>query len=460
MSESIWWKDTAMAENQLLDIKEIVRDSFDEQEVEQLGVKLSQLEPEEIAVALEAMPLEQRISTWQSLLPEEQIHALSYMRDDARENILKQLEAPELSLLVERMDVDDLIEMLDELPAAVYQEACSKLDATDKEWLATALAYTDEQCGRYADHDVLTIRNNAKIRDAIRLFKKLNEDAEYHDALMVVDRTGRYVGMLLSISLLGQPSHLPIVEFIDDEAPVVEGEMDLDKGSDIVARSGYTALAVIDEEGKLLGRLSIGEALENVRRSLEGQFMHTAGLDETEDLFAPVMNSAKRRAIWLGINLLTAFLASWTIGLFEATLQQVVALAVLMPIVASMGGIAGSQTLTLIIRGLALGQITPKTYWTLLRKELGVGLLNGLLWAGVIAVVTYFWFNDMIIGAVIGLAIVINILVAAASGVMIPVLLEKVKIDPALSGSVILTTITDVIGFFVFLGLGSILLIP
>ncbi len=449
-----------MAENQLLDIKEIVRDSFDEQEVEQLGVKLSQLEPEEIAVALEAMPLEQRISTWQSLLPEEQIHALSYMRDDARENILKQLEAPELSLLVERMDVDDLIEMLDELPAAVYQEACSKLDATDKEWLATALAYTDEQCGRYADHDVLTIRNNAKIRDAIRLFKKLNEDAEYHDALMVVDRTGRYVGMLLSISLLGQPSHLPIVEFIDDEAPVVEGEMDLDKGSDIVARSGYTALAVIDEEGKLLGRLSIGEALENVRRSLEGQFMHTAGLDETEDLFAPVMNSAKRRAIWLGINLLTAFLASWTIGLFEATLQQVVALAVLMPIVASMGGIAGSQTLTLIIRGLALGQITPKTYWTLLRKELGVGLLNGLLWAGVIAVVTYFWFNDMIIGAVIGLAIVINILVAAASGVMIPVLLEKVKIDPALSGSVILTTITDVIGFFVFLGLGSILLIP
>ena len=449
-----------MAENQLLDIKEIVRDSFDEQEVEQLGVKLSQLEPEEIAVALEAMPLEQRISTWQSLHPDEQIHALSYMRDDARENIFKQLEAPELSVLVDRMDVDDLIEMLDELPAAVYQEACSKLDATDKEWLATALAYTDEQCGRYADHDVLTIRNNAKIRDAIRLFKKLNEDAEYHDALMVVDRTGRYVGMLLSINLLGQPSHLPIVEFIDDEAPVVDGEMDLDKGSDIVARSGYTALAVIDEEGKLLGRLSIGEALENVRRSLESQFMHTAGLDETEDLFAPVMNSAKRRAVWLGINLLTAFLASWTIGLFEATLQQVVALAVLMPIVASMGGIAGSQTLTLIIRGLALGQITPKTYWTLLRKELGVGLINGVLWAAVIAVVTYFWFNDLIIGTVIGLAIVINILVAAASGVVIPVLLEKVKIDPALSGSVILTTITDVIGFFVFLGLGSLLLLP
>jgi magnesium transporter len=235
--------------------------------------------------------------------------------------------------------------------------------------------------------------------------------------------------------------------------------MGLDEGSDLVARSGYSALAVVDSEDKLLGRLSIGEALENVRRSLEGQFMHTAGLDEEEDLFAPIINSAKRRALWLGINLLTAFLAAWTIGLFEATLQQVVALAVLMPIVASMGGIAGSQTLTLIIRGLALGQITPQTYWTLMRKELGVGAINGVLWALVIAGITYLWFGDWIIASVISLAIVINICVAAFSGVVIPVWLEKMKIDPALSGSVILTTVTDVIGFFAFLGLGSLFLL-
>jgi magnesium transporter len=449
-----------MVEKELLDIEEIVRDSFDEEEVEQLGVKLSQLEPEEIAVALEAMPLEQRISTWQSLEAEEQIHALNYMREDARKNIFKQLDEHELTTLVERMDVDDLIEMLDELPTAVYQAACLKLDASEKLWLATALAYTDEQCGRYADHDVLTITKNAKVRDAVRLFKKLHEDSEYHDALMVVDRTGRYVGLLHGTTLLGEPSHLPVFEFIDEQAPVVEGDMDLDTGSDLVARSGYTALAVVDDEGKLLGRISIGEALENVRSSLESQFMHTAGLHENEDLFAPVIASAKSRAVWLGINLLTAFLASWTIGLFEATLEQVVALAVLMPIVASMGGIAGSQTLTLIIRGLALGQITPQTYFTLMRKELSIGLINGVLWALVIFGVTYLWFGDMIIGTVIALAIVINICVAALSGVVIPVWLEKAKIDPALSGSVILTTITDVIGFFVFLGLGSLLLLP
>ncbi|MCA1928687.1 magnesium transporter [Rheinheimera sp.] len=448
-----------MVENTQLDIEEIVRDSFDENETEQLAEKLDQLEPEEIAFALEAMPLEQRVGTWLTLEKEQQIAALTYMRVDARSNIFKQLETAQLHELVEEIDVDDLIELLDELPEAIYQYACSRLDQSEKRWLDQALTYDDEQCGRYADHDVLILSKNAKVRDAVRLFKKLTEDAEYQEALFVVDRTGRYVGLLQGIRLLGQPNHMPVVEFIDAEAPVVQGDMELDEGSDLVARSGYSALAVVDSEGKLLGRLSIGEALENVRRSLEGQFMHTAGLDEEEDLFAPIFNSAKRRALWLGINLLTAFLAAWTIGLFEATLQQVVALAVLMPIVASMGGIAGSQTLTLIIRGLALGQITPQTYWTLMRKELGVGAINGVLWALVIAGITYLWFGDWIIATVISLAIVINICVAAFSGVVIPVWLEKMKIDPALSGSVILTTVTDVIGFFAFLGLGSLFLI-
>jgi magnesium transporter len=448
-----------MVENTPLDIEEIVRDSFDENETEQLAEKLDQLEPEEIAIALEAMPLEQRVSTWLTLEKEQQIASLTYMRVDARSNIFKQLETAQLHELVEEIDVDDLIELLDELPDAIYQYACSRMDQSEKRWLDQALTYDDEQCGRYADHDVLIVSKNAKVRDAVRLFKKLTEDAEYQEALFVVDRTGRYVGLLQGIRLLGQPNHMPVVEFIDAEAPVVQGDMELDTGSDLVARSGYSALAVVDSEGKLLGRLSIGEALENVRRSLEGQFMHTAGLDEEEDLFAPIVNSAKRRALWLGINLLTAFLAAWTIGLFEATLQQVVALAVLMPIVASMGGIAGSQTLTLIIRGLALGQITPQTYWTLMRKELSIGAINGVIWALVIAGITYLWFGDWIIAGVISFAIVINICVAAFSGVVIPVWLEKMKIDPALSGSVILTTVTDVIGFFAFLGLGSLFLL-
>lgn len=448
-----------MAENPLLDIEDIVRGSLTDEDSSSLIEKISQLEPEEIALVLEAMPVEQRVSTWLELHPDDQVAALTYMRVDARENIFKQLDEQQLRTLVEGMEVDDLIELLDELPQRIYTYACSRLDASQRSWLETALTYDDDQCGRYADHDLLIINKNAKVRDGIRMFRKLADDAEYQDALFVIDRTGRYAGLVHATALLGQPSHLPVENFLDKDAPVVTGEMELEQGSDIVSRSGYTALAVVDADDKLLGRLSIGEALENVRRALESQFMHTAGLDEEEDLFAPVFDSAKRRALWLGINLLTAFLAAWTIGLFEATLQQVVALAVLMPIVASMGGIAGSQTLTLMIRGLALEQITPQTYMMLFRKELGVGAINGVLWALVIAVITYFWFGDWIIGGVIGLAIVINIIAAAISGGFIPIWLEKLDIDPALSGSVILTTVTDVVGFFAFLGLGSLFLL-
>jgi magnesium transporter len=448
-----------MAENQPLDIEEIVRDSFNENEAEQLTGKLSQLEPEEIAIALEAMPVEQRVSTWLSLHPDDQIAALTYMRVDARDNIFKQLDEAQLRSLVEGMEVDDLIELLDELPQRIYDYACSRLDESQRRWLDTALAYDEDQCGRYADHDMLIINKNAKVRDAIRLFRQLPDDAEYHDALFVVDRTGRYAGQVRATQLLGLSSHLPIEAIIDNDAPVVEGEMELEQGSDIVSRSGYTALAVVDDEGKLLGRLSIGEALENVRRSLESQFMHTAGLDEEEDLFAPVFYSARRRALWLGVNLITAFLAANTIGLFEATLAEIVALAVLMPIVASMGGIAGSQTLTLIIRGLALEQITPQTHMTLLRKAIGVAAINGVLWGAVIALLTYLWFDNWIICAVIGLAVIINIIVSAFAGVIIPIWMKKINIDPALAGSVVLTAITDMTGFFVFLGLGSLLLL-
>ena len=448
-----------MVDHPHLDLEEIVRDSFDEDELQQLLARLTELEPAELALALESMPLEQRLNCYLGLAVSDQIDALMSMRVDARENIFRQLDDQQLRTLVEEMDVDALLELLDELPTRFYDYACSRLDASQRRWLETALTYDEDQCGRYADHDLLIINKNARVRDAIRLFQNLPDDAEYQDTLFVIDRTGRYAGQIQASRLLGQATHLPVDPLIDPDAPVVEGELDLDQGSDIVSRSGYTALAVVDSDGKLLGRLSIGEALENVRRSLESQFMHTAGLDEEEDLFAPVMISAKRRALWLGINLLTAFLAAWTIGLFEATLQQVVALAVLMPIVASMGGIAGSQTLTLMIRGLALEQITEQTYMALLRKEMGVAALNGVLWSVVIAVITYFWFGDWLIGGIIGAAIVINIVIAAVSGVYIPRWLDKLNIDPALSGSVILTTVTDVVGFFAFLGLGSLFLL-
>jgi magnesium transporter len=216
---------------------------------------------------------------------------------------------------------------------------------------------------------------------------------------------------------------------------------------------------VVDAGGKLLGRITIDDVVDIIREEGEHQFMGQAGLSEEEDMFAPVLTSARRRALWLGVNLLTAFLASWVIGQFEATLDKVVALAVLMPIVASMGGIAGSQTLTLAIRGIALGQLTRKNARQLMLKELAVGAINGVIWAGVVALVAGVWFSSLQIAGLIGVAIVINLLFAAFSGALLPLLLERFGIDPALAGGVLLTTVTDVVGFFAFLGLAALTIV-
>ncbi|CAM5192897.1 magnesium transporter MgtE N-terminal domain-containing protein [Alishewanella longhuensis] len=219
-----------MVENQHLDLEEIVRDSFDEDEFNQLLTRLTELEPAELALALESMPLEQRLNCWLGLAPEDQIEALTHMRVDARENIFKQLDDAQLKTLVEEMDVDALLELLDELPQRLYDYACSRLDASQRRWLETALTYDEDQCGRYADHDLLILNKNAKVRDAIRLFQNIPTDAEYQDTLFVIDRTGRYAGQIQASSLLGRASHLPIEGFIDEDSPVVEGQLDLDAG--------------------------------------------------------------------------------------------------------------------------------------------------------------------------------------------------------------------------------------
>jgi magnesium transporter len=252
---------------------------------------------------------------------------------------------------------------------------------------------------------------------------------------------------------------LPISELAENDFPALNAKDDIYTAADRVAQSGESALPVLGDDGLLIGRLGMGTAYKLQSERAESQLMASAGLDESEDLFSSVTKSSKNRAIWLGINLLTAFLASAFIGLFEATIQQVVALAVLMPIVASMGGIAGSQTLTLIVRGLALGQVSSANLKALLTKEFKVGVLNGILWAIVIGAITGFWFDNMMLGLVISMAIVANIISAALAGVFIPVILVRFKIDPALSGSVILTTVTDIVGFVAFLGLGTLFLL-
>lgn len=415
------------------------------------------LEPDDLALALESLPLEKRLAVWQQIPKDEQLDVLVAMRGEARLLLLRQLSRDELHELFDEIEAEDLIELAETVPDAVVDMALGRMDEQQRKYFEMAQQFPEESVGRWLNHDILMVSQNTRVADALRLLRR--EAPDYTEVLYLVDRTGRWAGCTRINRLLSAQPHQNVAELKEEDYPYLHADDDMYEAAEEVERSRYVALPVLSRDGVLLGRLDVGTAMDLLREQAENQLMASAGLAEDADLFAPVKRSAQTRAVWLGINLITAFLASWFIGLFEATIQEVVALAVLMPVVASMGGIAGSQTLTLIVRGLALGQISAANFNALLLKELRVGALNGVLWALVIGVVAAIWFDSVLLGLVIGAAIVANICAAALSGVLIPVLLDKLKLDPALSGSVILTTVTDVIGFVAFLGLGTLILL-
>ncbi|WP_414829310.1 magnesium transporter [Alteromonas sp. H39] len=410
-----------------------------------------------IATLLESLPVERRIAVWDGLPRDRKLDVLVEMRSDPREILIDVVQDNEWAAIFSDIDAEDLLELLDSLPTRLVDLAYAALDAQQQAFFREATAFKDDEVGHWISHELLVLPLNAKVREGLRLIRR--NVPQHCDTVFLVNRSGQFSAAVKLTRLFGAPEHVPLVELTEENIPVLKGNDESTSASLQVQRSGYASLPVVDENNKLLGRLEIQSAGELINEFYERQVMASAGMDEDEDLFSPVAKSARNRAVWLGINLLTAFLASWFIGLFEATLQQVVALAVLMPVVASMGGIAGSQTLTLIVRGLALGQVTSANFRALMVKELKVGGVNGIIWAMVIGIVAYFWFTDAILGIVICLAILVNIVSAALAGVFLPVILDKLKIDPALSGSVILTTVTDIVGFVAFLGLGTLFLL-
>lgn len=412
---------------------------------------------EEIALLLESLPLEKRLKVWASVPNRKKLDVLVQMRADPRETLIAETDESSWTRIFEDIDAEDLLEIADSLPQQLLSTALLVMDKQQRQYFQNANQYNDDQIGHWMRQDVLLLPNNAKVRDGMRLARR--EIETHTDTIFLVNRNGQFAEAVKIVSLLGSPEHIPLADIAEETIPTLTVTDDCSSSATTVLKSGFSALPVVDEQGKLMGKVDVTTAGELLQEYYEYQLMAGAGMDEDEDLFAPVKKSAKNRALWLGINLLTAFLASWFIGLFEATLQEVVALAVLMPVVASMGGIAGSQTLTLIIRGLALEQVNSANLRALLVKEMSVGALNGVVWAVVIGVVAYFWFDSSLIGLVIAVAILVNILSAALAGVVIPVILDKAKLDPALSGSVILTTVTDIVGFVAFLGLGTLFLL-
>lgn len=428
---------------------------LEEQEIDQLKALLEQTHPGQLADILEAMPPKKRGQLWELIPESQEAETLSLLHDEVRNSLIVRMQPEELVAAAEHMDANDLAYIIEEFPDHIRQSIEEKLPDEILEHLETNLSFEEGTAGRLMSQDVITVRNDVTLEVVLRYLQLHEALPKYTDGLMVIDREGYYQGKLLLNKVLTSDKEMLVKDVMDTQYQAILATDDEHEVTLFFEKLHLISAAVVDENNRLLGRITMDDVIDILRAEADRTLLGRDGLDEEEDLFAPVISSAKRRTVWLGINLITAFLAAWVIGMYTDTLDKIVALAVLMPIVASMGGIAGSQTLTLTIRGLALDQITSGNRFWLARKEVFIGILNGMLWAVVIALLAWLWFQDAGISLVIAAAIIINLIAAAVSGIAIPLILQRINIDPALSGAVILTTVTDVVGFMSFLGLAT-----
>jgi len=433
--------------------------AIDEKDFPQIQVLLDDLHPAEIAHYIEALTGHQRELIWPAIPAEHEGEVLLHLNDEARSALIEKMDAESLVAATEGLDTDDLADILPEMPQNVIQELLLTMEYQDRERLRSVLAYADDTAGGLMDLDTVMVRADISLDVVFRFLRRRDNIPATTDSLFVIDREGVFQGLLPFGELLIHDTSTQVGDIMDAEIEGISANMPAQDVANLFERRDLVTAPVVDTDNRLLGRITIDDVVDVIRDNADHSFMATAGLTEEADLFAPVIKSTRRRMVWLGVNLITALLASWVIRQFDGTIDKLVALAVLMPIVASMGGIAGSQTLTLVIRAMALGQISKTNAQRLLIKETGIGLLNGLIWSVVVAAVAQIWYHNLDLSIVIGVAIIVNLIVAAMAGATIPLLLKRMNIDPALSGSVVLTTITDVLGFFVFLGLAAIFLV-
>ena len=431
-------------------------DLLEEGTLSEVRDKLSTLHASEAALLLESLPPETRSTIWELIPHASSGDILLHVNDEVRAELIRKTDKEKLVAATEKLETDDLADLIEDLPEIVSREILQSMDKQDRTRLEAVLSYPEDTAGGLMNTDTVTVRPDISLETVIRYLRFRGELPVNTDNLIVVDRKDNYLGVLSLTKLLTNDQILIVADIMNKGFKVIPADQSAKEVAHQFERHDLVSAPVVDESGKVIGRITIDDGVDVIRDEADHSFMRMAGLNEEDDMFAPVVVSSRRRTVWLGVNLITALLAASVIGLFDATIEKMVALAVLMPVVASMGGIAGSQTLTLVIRGMALEQIGTTNAKILLYKELAVGALNGLIWSLVIAAVTVLWFNDVQLGFIIAFAIMINLIVAALAGATIPMLLRNFNIDPALAGNVVLTTITDVIGFFSFLGLASI----
>ena len=435
---------------------EKLSDALDSGEFQQIRFILNHsLRPAEVARLIEKSPPKERQILWNLINQDLEGDVLQHLGDDVQAEILSRMDASEVLAITESLDTDDMADVIQQLPNTVMKELLRTMDKQNRQRVEQVLSYPEDTAGGLMNIDTVTIRPDVSVDTALRYIRRHKEIPEMTDSLIVVSRKDSYIGVLPLTKLLVSDPNITVREIMVTDIEPIPATMPDSDVAVLFEQHDLVSAPVIDDDGHLLGRITIDDVVDVIREDADHSLMSMAGLDEDEDTFAPVMKTTRRRALWLGINLITAFVASAVIGLFEETIDKVVALAVLMPIVASMGGIAGSQTLTLVIRGQALGHVEKSNAGWLLNREMVVGAMNGVLWALVVAAVAIVWFQDTTIGIIIALAIIINLIAGAMAGTLLPLGLKAVGIDPALAGSVLLTTITDVVGFFAFLGLAT-----
>ena len=420
-------------------------------------IVIANLHPSEIADILESVPSKEREELWDLIDAELEGDVLAHMQDTVRAEFLEHMRPDEVIDATKDLEADDVADILQDLPEDIAGTILQSMDEQNRQRLSSILTYPENTAGGLMNVDVVAIRADVPLDVVTRYLRLLGEIPEKTDNIMVVDRDNKYLGVLPLTELLIRDLETKVSQWVEEE-PYVYVETSTTEVAKTFEQRDLLSAAVVDDKGFLLGRITVDDVVDVIQKEAEQAVRSMAGLSD-EEMFSPIIASTKRRAVWLGINLLTAFLGAWVIGRFEDTIQQLVALAVLMPVVAGMGGIAGSQTLTIAIRGIALGQIAKTNVKPLLIKELSIGILNGIFWSCVVAIVVILWFGKLSLGIIIGASMIINLIIAALAGATIPIILKRYGIDPAIAGGVILTTVTDVVGFVTFLGLATIFLL-
>lgn len=429
------------------------------QNLNELQKKLDLLHPADVAYILEALPLDERLKVWELVKAERDGEILLEVSDSVRQSLIADMDSDELLAAAEQLDTDELADLAPDLPKDVLQDLMDSLDSQNRERLQSALSYPDDAVGALMDFDIVTIRENITLEVALRYLRRLGSLPDHTDKLFVVDRNDILLGVLPLKRMVVNDLDVNVFDVMAADAVVFHPEDIADDAAKAFERYDLVTAPVVDASKKLIGRITVDAVMDYIREESDSDMLSMAGLREEEDFFASVWKSVQNRWAWLAINLITALVASRVIGLFEGSIEKIVALAALMPIVAGIGGNSGNQTTTMIVRGLALGQVSTHNMKSLVTKELGVALLNGLIWGGVLALIAYALYNNYQLGLVMMAAMTLNLLLAAIMGVMIPLMMNKLGRDPAVGSSVLITAVTDSGGFFIFLGIATIFLI-